>query len=497
MKKNNATSASKVVVNSIVYSLSGILLKCFNFFLIPLYSRFLTPDDYGITNIANSFMYTMAFIIALSVDSAIMRFYVDYKNDPETLKRFYGTGTVFALSSGIVWAGIFFLTRGWLSETIFSGTSFFPIIFICILELIFSCLSSIFQSILTSQQKAMLISAISIITFIVKAGLNILFVVVLRMGAVGTLLANAIVTIVYVIAHGAYLLATDQMKLCMDFKLLGASLKYSIPLIPHHLSTRLAMLVSNVLIGGVRSLASLGVYSIAAQFGDVADNIQSYVNAAYQPWVFEKLSANEEGYQKSIRETAKMLIAVLGLLFIGIALFSSDYILLFVDRDFVDAKNYIPLIVLMYAMKTAYYFFVVVLLYNKSASKWLFTATLSGSLINVILSYILIPAYGVWGSIFADGTSIFIRIVVIVLLSKKYENTGLKVRDFVSGFLVVFAFIVAGVLPSFLHNQTEFSLLIFSYKILVTLVYIAVMAIIYRKQLIPLMNNFKMKLKRK
>ena len=65
------TSGKKVVLNSIIYSASGLLIKCFSFFLLPLYTAYLTTEDYGITSIAGSFIRTTEFIVAFSLFSAV------------------------------------------------------------------------------------------------------------------------------------------------------------------------------------------------------------------------------------------------------------------------------------------------------------------------------------------------------------------------------------------------------------------------------------------
>ena len=66
---------------------------------MPLYTKWLTDVEYGITGIANSFITTMSFIVSFSLFSAITRFYVDYKNDEKKLKEFYGTVVLFTLLS--------------------------------------------------------------------------------------------------------------------------------------------------------------------------------------------------------------------------------------------------------------------------------------------------------------------------------------------------------------------------------------------------------------
>ena len=138
---------SKVISNSIIYSISGLLIKCFSFFLLPLYTAYLTTADYGVTNIANSFLSTMGFVVAFSLYSAVIRFYVDLKDDPERLKRFYGTIILFVTASGILFFVLFSLGRSLLTKYVFSEMDYFPIIFLCLMSLIFNCQHTIYDNI--------------------------------------------------------------------------------------------------------------------------------------------------------------------------------------------------------------------------------------------------------------------------------------------------------------------------------------------------------------
>ncbi len=486
---SDSTSTKKVVVNSIIYSFSGIMLKCFSFFLLPLYTVYLTTEDYGITSIATSFIGTMTFIVSLSLYSAIMRFYVDLKEKPEKLKRFYGTVSIFTLISGIGWFLFITILRGFVSKYIFAGIDYYPVIVVCLFSLVFTCQATIYDDILKSQQKALKSSILTAIIFFITLGLNILFIVVMKMGAVGSLLSTLISQLIYTFLFWFDMVRHKQIICCIDLKLLKDALRYSIPIIPHNLATRLAVLISKVLIGDAASLASVGIYAVASQFGDIADTLQGYVDKAYQPWLYEKLKEENEGYKDSIRSTVKMLIAVLGLLFICIALFAQDYIVLFVNSAYADAWKYIPLIVMVFSIKTIYYFYVEVLFYHKKASRLIFIATLTSSLINIVLSYFLIARYRIAGSILADAIAMLIRVTIVVFFSLNFENIGLKVYDFIVNFFTIALFIGLGLLLSIIKYQYTFSFINLGYKILVVGIYVVLLYLKYRKQIMPLLNN--------
>lgn len=487
------SSSKKVITNSLVYSISGLLMKCIRMFLLPLYTAYLTTEDYGITSVTGSFEKTMGFFVSLSLFVAVTRFYVDLKDNPEKLHRFYGTVVVFTLLSSFVWILLLTVFRVPLSKYVFSGLDFYPVIVLCLAALPFNALHTIHSRIMKSQQKALKASIYGIVFFFISLALNIFFVVGLKKGAVGVLTATLIVDVLFAIAFLVDIIYHKSIRFCLDIPLLKEALKYSIPIMPHNLSTQITVLVSKVIISGTASLASLGLYSVANQFGQMADTIQTYVNTAYAPWLYERLHDQEQGYKTTIRKTVNMLVSVLGLLMIGIALFAQDFIILFLNKSYAAAWRFVPLIVGVFTIKIIYYFYVNVLFYYKKASRLLFTATLSGSLINVLLSSFMIPAWGAYGSIAADAIAMLVRVAIIVAISIKCENIGLRIRDFILNIIKIIGFIAAAMLPSYLRVENEFSLVNLAYKVVVVLVYVAVLFYFHKEQLLGYISTIRNK----
>jgi len=490
----SSTSSKKVIVNSTIYTVSGLLIKCFSFFLIPLYTRFMTPSDYGVTNLASSFITTMSFIVAFSLFSAVLRFYVDLKEDEARLKKFYGTVVLFSLISGIAWLLILCLCNNLISTYVFSGVEFYPIIFLCVVRLIFFVQHNIYMNVLKSQQRALKASIMSLIYFFSALIMNIVLVVGFKWGALGSITATLVADVIFFIIFLVDMIRNKAISFCIDFSLLKEALAYSIPIMPHNLSTQISILVSSVLIGNKTSLSALGVYSVSAQFGNIADMIQVYVGQAYGPWLYEKLKNKENAYKKNIGSVVKALVALIGLAFLGIALFSQDYVLLFVDKQYFSAWKYTPLLVLVFAIKTSYYFFVEVLFYYKKASKKLFIATLTGSLTNVLISALFIPRYGIMGSIIADAIAMIIRVSIIIIISKKYDDVGIKLNTFVGNFITIVIFTVVGLAPSYLSDMMSFSWLNFGYKVIVIIVYVAYIIISNKEQVNAFMKQVKNRL---
>lgn len=477
----------KVVLNSIIYVFNNMLIRAFNFLLLPFYTTYLSTQDYGTINLVTSFQVVASYIVAFSLYSYVIRYYVDIKDDREKVKRFFGTIILFVFFSGVVFSTIISVFNSFFIELIFKGIDFYPTLLISLIGLIFSCEYAIYQYILKGMENAKKSSVTSIMYFFLDLSLTVYFVAFMGWGANGVLMAALIANLVFFIYLLIDLKKNNLIKFCIDKKMLIDGLKYSIPLLPHNLSTQITSLVSKIFINNSFSLTSVGLFGLASQFGAITDMIQSSVNISFQPWFYDQLNKREEGYKKSIVQLSDILVWCYGIIFLLIALFSQEAILLFTNQNYYKAWTVVPLIIIPYSIKTMYYFYINILLYHKKATKFIFVATLSSSIINIILSAIFIPMFDMYGSALADLFAMGIRVGIIVALSKQFDDVGYKLSNFIYLIVINVIFISVGLVFSYSEFMYEISWFNILYKSFVVLMYLVLAAFSLRKYIKPLM----------
>jgi O-antigen/teichoic acid export membrane protein len=346
-----------VIKNSIVYIISNILLKSFNFLLLPLYTNYLITSDYGIINIASNFYQVCCFIVALSLYTAVNRFYADLKVDRNKIKRLFGTMVCFTFCSGVVAFILFVAFRGFLIRFVFAGIPFFPTTLLILGTLVFMSTYTMYQDIVKAMQDAKRSAVTTLSFFFTQLSLNIIFIVVLRLGANGVLVANLIV---YSIFSAWMLIDLKKRKLfefCIDKNILKPTLTYSMPLLPHDLSTHFAQLISKIFLNNWASISTVGVFSLAYQLGNVAELIQVSVNTAFMPWFFHHMNKQENGYKNRIIQLSSALVWLYGLLFIGLSLFSQEVILIMANQGYAEAWKVVPFVVSAFVIKIPCFFF--------------------------------------------------------------------------------------------------------------------------------------------
>lgn len=451
--------------------------------MLPVYTLFLTPEDYGITNLVTSFNSVATFVIAFSLYSAIVRFYADYKDDREKLKQFYGTVIIFVLCSGCIFAGLGFALHELLIEWFFKGIEFYPVIVLALLTLTFICLHTVHQSIMQGLQAGKKLTLINLTVFGLQVGLNLLFIGVFRLGATGVLLASFIINLGYFIYMLYDLRANNLVVFSLNKTLLGEALHYSIPLMPHNLSTHIASFVARVFINNSSSLSSVGLYGIAWQFGSIIDLIQASVNRAFAPWFFETMNGGEASAKGEIIKLSRILLILYSLVYMVIGLFSQEVVILMTNERYLMAWTVIPILVAAFSVKSIYYFYVNVLYYYKQAANKVFIATIAGSFADIVLAVLLVPVYGMYGAAFAFLNAKIIVVAIVVVMSKKYNDIGYRVNDMLKILLPSLLFMWVGLYLSYIKYMTVFSWINLLYKLGVLFAYLIFVYLSNRKEI--------------
>lgn len=482
----------KVIKNSIIYTFSNILIKAFNFLLLPLYTAYLTTADYGASDLVKTFAATLNLIIAVCMYSAVSRFYTDVRNDKEKKKELFGNLVTFVALSAIFWCIVLITFKSFFIKTFFYDIPFFPTVLIGIVGMAFNCLYTMYQSILKAMEDAGKSAITSISYFIINVLFSVILIVILKKGANGVLLAKLIADFIGCIFMFYDLIKRDLISFGIKWSVIEELLRYSIPLLPHNLSTYISQLVSRMLLNRTYSLSSVGIYSIASQFGTLADIILVSVAMAFEPWFFRLMKNRDDAKTKQIMNIAQTLVWIYGAIFIGISLFSQEVLLLVLDKTYWEAWTIVPFIIMVFTIKIIYYFYVEVLFFHKSATKFIFIGTVIGSVVNIILATILIPRWDMYGAACADILAMIVRVIIVVIISLKVEDIGYSLKTFISKIILIIAISLVGNIFSYYRFIYTLSWENFGFKCVVYTSYLIVVGfyVIKQKSFIEIVDKY-------
>lgn len=396
------------VEQSFVYTLGGVLMRGLSFVLLPLYTRVLTPDDYGILGAINPINSILSIFLGLGIQNAVMRFYFDYRDDPAKLRAYLGTVSLFMMGSSLIVASFLTAVGPWLFGLILSQTPFHPYVLLAIWSACIANLQFIPITIFRAQQQPGRFTLFTVGHFLLSTLLTIFFVAVLLQGPKGSLLARVIAGLLMVIPTLWVIVRNSSLQFSWTF--IRLSLAFSLPLLPHTLGQWLLNLSDRIILENIVSKSDLGLYTLAYQFGLIINVIALALNNAWVPFFYEH--AGEHSDANLLPRFITYQILAMTALGLSLVLLSREVIEIMARSVYWDAYRLVPWVVLGYLARFLYLFPVNGIFFSKD-TRWVPIATFSAGMLNVVLNLWLVPHYGTTAA--AINTSIgFLALFLIV-----------------------------------------------------------------------------------
>ncbi len=442
-----------------MYSAAKILTKGSGLLLMPIYSniKYLTEEQYGEYSLLVQFTSVALFLLNLALNHAVLRFYSDFKEDKEKCKRFFGTVITFVSLMGLGVFFTFFIFKKPLTDFLFTGIDFFPNVFLALLSLFFNAIYMMYQSILQAMQKGRKFTTNNIFYVATHAIMNIVFIVGLRNvyigsfhlgGANGMMLALTISYFVFALYGVLDLLRSGLITIVIDKEILKTSLKYSTPLLPHTAANNIAGYIPKFFLNKV-SKAFTAIYSVSSQFSSIIDVVQISINTALRPWFNENMKRGEEG-KKDIVSFTMIAFKLSVIVCLGVAVFSQELVLLVASSEsYYEAWKIVPILACTHAVKCIYYNYTLGIMYDLKASKYLFLCSVSGTIVNFILTgtFVTVLDFGVWGAATAFLISRSFSATMIIAVCRKYDIIRFPLKQMVLCVLFSAIFSALGVVP--------------------------------------------------
>lgn len=406
----------KILKNSALYSIVTLLQKSIAFFLLPLYTAFLTPEDYGTVNVVMAVSSFMAVLIMMALNGAATRFH--YKNKEEAYRKvLWGTITTIVVANSIGWGALFFVLHRFLVDPFIGEIDFYPFAALALANTIITPLYLLFQSYLQASQNAFHYSINTLSNFLTHVALAVLFIAYFRLGALGMLLANVCTSLIFFV----YVLIAYIPKVTVGINrgIAKSALKYSLPLLPHQISIWSAGSIDRLFLNDIKGKASTGLFSVAQQFGQVVSTVAFSVNQAFVPWFFETLEQGKDGIGK-IQKMGNCSVLGYSIMAFVISLFAPEILHIMVSENFREAWRIIPFIAFAFVFHGIYFFFINVLFIKDTGL--VFLVTMTGMIVDVILNIVLVPIWGYYGCGVACMMTYFTRSLMALIISMKKNS---------------------------------------------------------------------------
>lgn len=397
-----------------IYGLGGIISRLASFLMLPIYTRFLTPSDYGVLELLAMTIDLFAAMAGMGIALSVFKFYADF-DTPEDHARVASTASLSVISIAAATACLGFLLAPVLSDIVLKGAGpplYFRLFFVIYF---FQVVESVPLLMLRVLQRSRAFVALSVGKLIAMLALNIYFVVVLRMGVMGVLLSNLLVSSVTAVGLAVFLFRRVGVRFSPT--LLRRMTRYGIPLVLVNLGNFIIVFSDRFFLNHFVTTAAVGIYALAYKFAFLLSAMTfEPFNMVWGPYRFS--IAKEADGDVVFARVFLYLNIVLGLGALGIAIFVRDILTLMADPAFHAAFLFVPVLLTAQILQSwTVYCNVGFLLREKTgAFAW---ASGAGVLAALVLNAALIPAYGIGGAVAATFGAYLVRFLTVFRFSQR------------------------------------------------------------------------------
>jgi len=391
-----------------IYFGAVLLARGASFFLIPLYTRRLTPVEYGDYTLGQTVLGTLPGVMTLGIHSALSRFFFETP-DLEEAKARAGTVARWHLLLALASAALFELLV--LAACPRSGT---PLggrweLTCIVIACAGACIALIPGSYMRTTQRPLWAAAFQLVEFacVVTAGLT--FVNVLSRGLRGAFEA-------WFAAYGVLGVVGTLFILGLPGKwspaVLRRALHFSLPLVPHLLANQLQNIADRWTLKATGLDAQLGPYALAVQVTSPAQLLVGAYNDGAAPRMGELVSQGGLGaVERSIQAIRRryVMVATLGAILVVAAIPIAKHL---IAPKFHEALWLSPFLCAVVLVESLYYPNLNVV-YFASETKIIPRITFSAAALNVALNIVFIRYAGVAGAIAARAISMTYRSVAM------------------------------------------------------------------------------------
>lgn len=414
--------SAKLVKNTIIYTIGNLLPKITGFVLLPIYTYYMVPAEYGILSAMNAVMGVLNVLLILSIPRSIPRLYFDYE-DPYLNKVFFGTIfiSVFVIAtSQITLLFIFSNTVG----NIYKNIPFYPYYKYALLTAYFSAFFLIANAYYRQKGEAGKFILQNFINFVFLTGGSLLMLVICNNGAESVLRGKFYGSL---LVFGLTLYLAKKIAVFkFDLKIFKAIMVFSLPLLPANIFAWVLNMSDRIFIERYFELSMVGLYSMAYQIAQLTNLFGTSLRQAYDPWFFKQAKNSENQKAKeNIQSGNNVIIIVVLFIVFFISLFAKDGIRLFLNVKYFDSYVYVPIIALAVFIGQVAGMFNLAF-YQKKKTVSLMWVIFASSAVNILLNFILISRYGAMGAAWSTLLSFGFLLLLNYIVARSYFDMMLK-----------------------------------------------------------------------
>lgn len=448
-----------------LYFLGNFSSKVISLLLLPLFTFYLTQEEYGLFDILNTVVLFLVPVIGAQIFEGVLRYLLD-TNDSKEKSKIISSSFYFLLVN-IVLVNIVLLGV----QTVLSV----PFVGWLILYFNFYLFNFYLQRIARGLQLQKAFAISGLLNTSVIALISVILLTLYDFKTDGLLIAYA----AGAAASFVYLVKSTRLLTFLSLQffhksLLKKMLVYSLPLLFDAIIWWTMNLSDRLLLGYFQGTEEVGIYAVSNRFAALL----TFLNHIFY-LVWQEFAIIRAGHEGNKEDFAKIFLQYLKIQFTGVILMMPAiklFIEFFVDASFHSAYLYVPVLLVSAMFSSFAAFYGLFYQIDKNTKGALYTSLISG-VMNIVLNLIFIPIYGIWAAAATTLISFSLLWVIRIFVFRSYMSFSITLyKNILVGLLV-------GAIALVLYYQQQF------YIDLLNLGLAAILFFIVNKSLITKMTS--------
>ena len=418
--------------NAIILTVGRICTQCVSFFLLPLYTAILSPAEYGVVDLFNTYISLLLPVVNWQFDMGLFRFLLDCRNNKESQKKKISTVINTNLLQAIGYLIIFAIVQNFITS---------PFKIFLAIDVVLNIFTATLLQISRGFGKNGVYSFASFLSASTLVVFNVLFVAVFRMGAYGLFISGVLAKLItigylFVKTHvwGYYSIHHFSKK---EFKCIA---KYSLPLIPNSLSWWVLGVSDRTIISATLGVIANGIYSVANKFSSIFITFYNIFNVAWMESV--SLHIDDEDRDEFLSDTITTLFSLFSAVCIGIIAVMPFVFPVMINEKYTGAYNQIPILMVAVLCQVVVGLYSVVYTAKKLSGE-IAKTSFAAAIINIFVDVVLIRYIGLYAASISTLAAYGLMMIYRYFDTKKYVKIVISKKLFFSTMVVLLGVMAA------------------------------------------------------
>lgn len=421
---NSKSHARRIVKHSTIYAAGNVIRQLAGFLMLPIYTRYLTPADYGVVGLLTFAMAMMEPFFGARLTSAMPKYYFE-QDDEKSRNAVISTSLIITGVISALTSLILFFLRDETSSLLF-GTSGHALIVGLFGTLILTQAVEYYgMTFIRIQQRPMLFIGVSLSKLAVQLALNIGLVVWLKLEVMGVVISGVASSSLYALGLAVYMVFKTGTR--FDKKLASALLRFSWPLWFAGLTSLYIYSGNRYYIRIFGSLTDVGLYELAAKFAAILSFL--VWTPFNQFWGTERFNyRNNSDAQKIFSGTAEFITVAMVAVSLCIGIGAEPVIRIMAAPSFHNAHLAVPLLTIGTLLSCLATFASFSFLVTDKTKEMSYISYWTAAVVTVC-NLALIPRFGYIGAAAALAIALLYQFIVTYRQGRALFEMGIAVRQ--------------------------------------------------------------------